>query len=148
MRRNPTTQRVLPPFGKGGQGGFDAAMRTYARYLKLYARRLRANMTDAEQRLWHRLRRKQLGGVQFYRQKPLGRWIVDFHAPAVGLVVEVDGGQHFAPDAIAKDTERTAALARMGLTVLRFDDRQVLLEMEAVLDVIWRVVEAKLAKNA
>jgi very-short-patch-repair endonuclease len=123
-------------------------MRTYARYLKPYARRLRTAMTDAEQRLWHRLRRKQICGVQFYRQKPLGRWIVDFYAPAVGLVVEVDGGQHFAPDAIARNAERTAALERMGLTVLRFDDRQVLLETEAVLDVILGFVEMRLEKKA
>jgi len=121
-------------------------MRTYARYLKSYARRLRTGMTDAEQRLWYHVRRKQLCDVQFYRQKPLGRWIVDFYAPAVGLVVEVDGGQHFAPDAIAKDTARTAALVRMGLTVLRFDDRQVLLETDAVVEEIWRFVETRVAK--
>ena len=122
------------------------AMRTYARYLKPYARRLRADMTDAEHRLWRHVRRKQLCGVLFYRQKSLGRWIVDFYAPAVGLVVEVDGGQHFAPDAITKDMERTAALARMGLTVLRFDDRQVLLETDAVIEEIWRYVETRVAK--
>ena len=52
-------------------------------------------MTDAEHRLWFRLRRKQLLGLQFYRQKPIGKYIVDFYAPAVALVIEVDGGQHF-----------------------------------------------------
>ena len=50
-------------------------------------------MTDAEHRLWFRLRRKQLLGVQFYRQKPIGKYIVDFYSPAVALVIEVDGGQ-------------------------------------------------------
>jgi very-short-patch-repair endonuclease len=55
---------------------------------------LRANLTDAEQRLWARMRRKQILGVQFYRQKPIGDYIADFYAPAVRLIVEVDGSQH------------------------------------------------------
>jgi very-short-patch-repair endonuclease len=63
--------------------------------LKGAARSLRSDPTDSEQRLWSRLRRKHILGVQFYRQKPIGRYVVDFYAPAVGLVVEVDGGQHF-----------------------------------------------------
>ena len=115
-------------------------MLPYARHLKPYSRKLRSNMTDAEQRLWHRVRRKQIEGVQFYRQKPLGPYIVDFYAPAAGLVVEIDGSQHFTEEGLAADGVRDAALAKMGLRVLRFNDRQVLLEMEAVLGEIWRVV--------
>ena len=115
-------------------------MLPYARRLKPYSRKLRSNMTDAEQRLWHRVRRKQIEGVQFYRQKPLGPYIVDFYAPAANLVVEIDGSQHFTVEGLAADAVRDAALAKMGLRVLRFDDRQVLLEMEAVLAEIWRVV--------
>ena len=53
-------------------------MLEYGRHLKKFARRLRNGMTDAEQRLWFRVRRKQIGGVQFYRQKPIGAFIVDF----------------------------------------------------------------------
>lgn len=99
-------------------------------------------MTDAEQRLWYRLRRRQIEGVQFYRQKPLARYIVDFYAPAAKLVIEVDGGQHFTAEGRVADAERTAALERMGLRVLRFDDREVLLEIDAVVDAIWRGVVA------
>lgn len=69
-------------------------MLKYNATLKPYARRLRGEMTDAEQKLWSRLRRRQIGSVQFYRQKPLGGYIVDFYAPAIRLVVEVDGSQH------------------------------------------------------
>lgn len=59
--------------------------------LKTRARSLRSNPTDAEQRLWSRLRRKQMLGVQFYRQRTIGNYIVDFYAPAVSLAIEVDG---------------------------------------------------------
>ena len=52
-------------------------MLAYKPQLKPLARRLRAEMTDTEHRLWFRLRRKQLLGVQFYRQKPIGKYIVD-----------------------------------------------------------------------
>jgi very-short-patch-repair endonuclease len=69
-------------------------MLRYNPRLKGRARSLRANLTDAEQRLWARLRRKQILGVQFYRQKPIGNYIADFYAPAAQLVVEVDGSQH------------------------------------------------------
>jgi very-short-patch-repair endonuclease len=72
-------------------------MLPYDPRLKGKARSLRAKLTDAEQRLWARLRRKQILGVQFYRQKPIGNYIADFFAPAVRLVVEVDGSQHFDP---------------------------------------------------
>lgn len=117
-------------------------MHRYAHYLKPYARRLRGAMTDAEQALWLRVRHKQIEGVPFYRQKPLGRYIVDFYAPAARLVIEVDGGQHFSAVGRAADIERDTVLARMGLRVLRFDDREVLLEADAVVDAIWRAVVA------
>jgi very-short-patch-repair endonuclease len=59
--------------------------------LKPLARSLRAAMTNTEQTLWSRVRRKQVLGVQFYRQKPIGKYIVDFYAPRARLVIEVDG---------------------------------------------------------
>ena len=122
-------------------------MLAYAGKTKPIARSLRLRMTDAEHRLWFRLRRKQLHGVQFYRQKPLGAYVVDFYAPAVGLVVEVDGGQHFEQAAMLADARRTDVLRGMGLQVLRFDNRQVLLETEAVVDEIWRFVSMRIEKR-
>ena len=77
-------------------------MLKYNPRLKQTARRLRAAMTDAEQRLWWRLHGKQLLGVPFYRQKPIGNYVVDFYAPAVALVVEVDGAHHFKPRRLEK----------------------------------------------
>ena len=115
-------------------------MLKYNANLKQPARKLRAAMTDAERLLWSRLRGKQVLGVQFYRQKPLGPYIVDFHAPAAKLVVEVDGSQHFEEAGQVSDRRRDAYLGSLGLRVLRFDNLQVLKEMEAVLETIFGVV--------
>ena len=130
------------PFEKGDRGGFDF-MERYSPKLKEHSRTLRTNMTDAEQVLWHRIRRKQIQGVQFYRQKPLLAFIVDFYCPAAKLVIELDGSQHFEAIHQAKDQDRDAALAGLGLRVLRFDNRQVLLETDAVLAVIDEVVRER-----
>lgn len=119
-------------------------MLPYGRHLKGHARALRKEMTDAERVLWSRLRRKQILGIQFYRQKPIEQYIVDFHAPAVKLVIEVDGGQHFQDAHLIKDAQRDSVLAGEGLMVLRFDNRQVLLETDAVMEEIYRVCEMRL----
>ena len=116
-------------------------MLPYQRNLKPFARQLRSDMTAAEQQLWARLRRKQVCGLQFYRQKPLAGYIVDFYCPAAQLVIELDGSQHLEQQALEYDRLRTLVLEQMGLTVLRFDNRQVLLEMDAVMAVVWGVVE-------
>lgn len=123
-------------------------MQPYNTKLKPLARDLRSNMTDAEQCLWHKIRNKQIGGVQFYRQKALLSFIVDFYSPKVKLVIELDGGQHFEPDYQAKDQERDVELARAGLKVLRFDNRQVLTETDAVLKVIYDEVVLRLSNSA
>ncbi len=148
----------LPPLKKGGVGGISrpththnaqkslltpplsqplqALMLPYKPKLKPLARELRNAATPAEQCLWAKLRRKQLAGLQFYRQKPLAGHIVDFYCPAAHLVIELDGSQHQMQDKLAYDQLRTGVLQAMGLTVLRFDNRQVLLELAAVLTVI------------
>ncbi len=118
-------------------------MLRYNRRLKSRARSLRANLTDAEERLWARLRRKQILGVQFYRQKPIGNYIVDFYAPAARLIVEVDGSQHFERAQDERDRRRTAHFEQMGLRVLRYNDRQVFLELDSVAEDIFRAVEEK-----
>ena len=107
---------------------------------------LRTALTDAEQRLWNRLRRKQILGVQFYRQKPIGNYIVDFYAHAARLVVEVDGAQHTDLTQTRYDERRSEYLQQQGLRVLRFDDRQVLLETDVVVEEIYRAVDEKLIR--
>ncbi|MBI3247538.1 MAG: DUF559 domain-containing protein [Deltaproteobacteria bacterium] len=116
----------------------------YDAKLKDSSRALRTHLTDSEQLLWSRLRRKQLLGVQFYRQKPLDRFIVDFYAPRVRLVVEVDGSQHFGAEQVEYDSQRTAVLESQGLRILRFTNLEVLQETEAVVEAIYgAVLEAK-----
>lgn len=105
-------------------------------------------MTDAEQRFWYCVRRKRFRSIQFYRQKPIGRYIVDFYAPAAGLVIEIDGGQHFTDEGRAANARRDAELSSMGLSVLRFDDRQVLMETDAVLDEVWKAICAAIGDSA
>ena len=122
-------------------GGF---VQPYNKVLKPLARTLRSNMTDAEQCLWQRIRSRQVGGVQFYRQKTLLSFIVDFYSPVVKLVIELDGSQHFEREYQAKDQKRDEQLSQYGLKVLRFDDRQVLTETEAVLKVIYDEVIQRL----
>ncbi|MBL8517642.1 MAG: DUF559 domain-containing protein [Betaproteobacteria bacterium] len=119
-------------------------MLRYREDLKTRSRILRSAMTDAERVLWSRLRRRQIEDVQFYRQKPIANFIVDFHAPRCGLVVEVDGSQHMTAAGRIQDGKRAIELNAMGLKVLRFDNLQVLKETEAVLEVIHKEVVALL----
>jgi len=116
-------------------------MLPYNRRLKTKARSLRTNPTDAELHLWYRLRRKQILGVQFYRQKPIGNYIADFYAPAVKRVVELDGAQHLELGQAKYDAQRTRYLEQQGLKVLRFDDRQALLQTESLLEAIFQAVK-------
>ena len=81
-------------------------------------RHLRKISTEAEQKLWSRLRRKQLLGYRFRRQRPIGPYIVDFVCLKASLIVEVDGGQH--AEQVAKDEARTRFLEKEGFRVIRF----------------------------
>jgi very-short-patch-repair endonuclease len=95
------------------------------------ARTLRRNLTDAEQRLWSRLRHRQIDGCRFRRQVPLGPHVVDFACLAARLVIEVDGGQHAWR--IEKDAARTSWLQANGFHVLRFWNNEVLGNLDGVL---------------
>ena len=122
-------------------------MLRYKVQLKLKACHLRKNMTDSERALWSRLRGKQLLGVQFYRQKPIGDFIVDFFAPSTKLVIEVDGSQHMVGEQAEKDEQRDKYLAAVGLRVLRFNSREVLEETDAVVEVIYRTMAKRLKRE-
>lgn len=112
-------------------------MLRYDNRLKKYSRQLRKNMTDTESALWPKIRGKQIKGYQFYRQKPIGNFIVDFYCPKANLIIELDGGQHYTEDGKVKDAARDRYLAGMGLCVLRFSDREILQNISGVLEKIW-----------
>lgn len=95
-------------------------------------------MTDAERLLWSKIRRKQLKGFQFYRQKIIGNYIADFYCPELKLVIEVDGGQHYSAEGRENDNIRDAYMTGTGMTVVRFSDRDVLMNLESVLEEIWK----------
>jgi len=86
--------------------------------------------------LWSHLRIKQMEGNRFRRQQPIGPYVVDFVCFEKKLVVELDGGQH--AEQSAYDAERTTWLESQGFRVLRFWNHQVLREIEAVKEVIWK----------
>ena len=106
------------------------------------ARTLRSSMTDAERRLWAILRGDRMG-TRFRRQLVIDRrFIADFCAPQVSLIVEVDGGQHVDNP---HDALRTAHLERRGYRVLRFWNTDILLETASVAEAIFLAVQDALA---
>ena len=106
--------------------------------LKKYSRTLRKNATDAERLIWSKIRKKQLKNLQFYRQKIIGRYIVDFYCPKAKLVIELDGGRHYEREGKKKDKKRDEFLRKKGLKVLRFSDTEVFLNLEGVLEEIYK----------
>jgi very-short-patch-repair endonuclease len=108
-----------------------------ARLSRLAFRRvLRKKATDAERELWSRLRRHRMG-PKFRRQHTVGPYTLDFYCPAARLAVELDGGQHYEGLQFQKDVARDAWLRMHGIRVLRYSDRELLLEPEAVAEAIW-----------
>ncbi len=111
-------------------------MLPYNGNLKQYSRQLRENMTDAERHLWAKIRMKQIKGYQFYRQKPIGDYIVDFFCPKAKLAIEVDGSHHLVGEMIEYDRIRDEYLSSPGLRVQRFTNTDVLTHIEGVVESI------------
>ena len=90
--------------------------------LKSLARKLRNKQTPEEIRLWRYLRRKQIHNAQFYRQRQLGKYIVDFYCPSKKLIIEIDGGQHYLDGHITKEDKIREKYFRdvLKLKVIRF----------------------------
>ncbi|MBR08649.1 MAG: DNA methylase [Rickettsiales bacterium] len=104
--------------------------------LKELARQLRNNSTKSEIRLWQYLKGKQMMGYDFHRQKPLLNFIADFYCYELKLVIELDGYTHQFEEVIAKDEMKQDELEEIGLTVLRFDDAEVMKDINNVLRTI------------
>jgi very-short-patch-repair endonuclease len=99
------------------------------------AKELRRPLTPQEQKLWRRLRKRQLFGLKFRRQHPLGPFVVDFFCHQHQLVIEIDGHHHAEPSQQRYDEARTAWLEEaQGLQVIRFTNREVDTNIEAVLE--------------
>jgi very-short-patch-repair endonuclease len=102
------------------------------------ARDLRRAMTEAEKRLWNRLRNRQLCGIKFKRQVPMDRYIVDFVSAEAKLIIELDGSQHADSK---RDVVRDRRLESMGYLVLRLWNNDVLTNTDGVLETIARTVD-------
>ncbi len=105
-------------------------MKIYNRALVDRARQMRQAMTAAECRLWFEVLQKMQ--PRFRRQRPVGRFIVDFYCATFKLVIELDGESHNSVEAVAYDEERTAFLQSQGLTVLRFTNAEMMNNLEGV----------------
>jgi very-short-patch-repair endonuclease len=109
----------------------------YNTELKQLSKQLRSNMTDAEKLLWSKVRRKQLKGYQFYRQRIIGDYIVDFYCPKANLIIELDGGQHYTEKGINKDKNRDVYMKQEGYRVLRFSDKEVFENLHEIMERIY-----------
>jgi very-short-patch-repair endonuclease len=122
-----------PPVGHPSEEGiFRREIIEYERYLKELARKLRQNMTLGEVLLWQRLKRKQIRGYDFDRQRPIDRYIVDFYCKDLKLAIEIDGSSHDGEEAKVNDDIRQERLESLGVRFLRFTDADVKRNMEMV----------------
>jgi very-short-patch-repair endonuclease len=100
------------------------------------AKELRRDMTDAERIIWYNVRAHRFQGAGFRRQTPIGPYVVDFVSHAAKLIIEVDGGQHFEPENIARDARRDEFVTAQGYRVLRFNNLDVMRNRPGVLETI------------
>jgi very-short-patch-repair endonuclease len=110
-------------------------------WLTSFARTLRRRQTEAEARLWYRLRNRQMDGLKFRRQVPRGDYLVDFLCDEAMLVVELDGSQH--GERVFADNVRTRYLESLGYTVLRFWNCDAVNNMNGVLETIYAAASAR-----
>lgn len=104
-----------------------------------FAKTMRSNATDAEHLMWQLLRAKRFMNLKFRRQHVIAPYIVDFYCHELGLVIELDGGQHGTDEAIEYDTERTKFLEALDLKVVRYWNHDVLKNTESVLSNLWSI---------
>ena len=106
------------------------------------ARRLRREMTPHERKLWYLFLRKY--PVKIYKQRIIGRFIVDFYCASAGLVIELDGSQHYEPRGLAYDAERSQFLMSLGLEILRFSNRDIDRDFRGVCTQIDIIIQKRL----
>ena len=106
------------------------------------ARRLRREMTPHERKLWYLFLRKY--PVKVYKQRIIGRFIVDFYCAPARLVIELDGSQHYESQGLAYDAERSQFLIALGLEVLRFSNRDIDMDFRSVCEQIDFAIQKRL----
>ena len=109
--------------------------------LRARAKELRRNMTPTEKRLWSKLRSNRLNNWHFRRQQNIDGFIVDFYCHRAGLIIEIDGPIH--KKQVIEDNERTRVFEDRGLKILRFTNKQIMNELNTVLNVILEKLEVE-----
>ena len=113
----------------------------YKPWLKEYAHKLRKDSTFTEIMLWNYLKGKQIRGYDFDRQKPIDNYIVDFYCKDLLLAIEVDGESHYGNE--QRDKKKDSRLNELGVTVLRFDDTDIIYELDKVVEKIEKWVDER-----
>ena len=106
------------------------------KYLKERRKELRSQLTSAEAYLWTFLQKSQLEGKKFRRQHSIKNFIVDFYCPKEKLVIELDGEFHFNSFSASQDNQRQNTIESLGITVIRFENKEVFENIELVLEEI------------
>ena len=99
-------------------------------------------MTPHERKLWYLFLRKY--PVKIYKQRIIGRFIVDFYCASAKLVIELDGSQHYETQGAAYDFERSEFLQAHGLEVLRFSNREIDKDFRGVCEQIDLIIQKRL----
>ena len=102
---------------------------------------LRRTQTDAEKKLWARLRNKHFKDMKFYRQHGIGNYVADFWCPDNKIVVEVNGSQHYEESNLEYDQRRTEYFQSLGIRVVRFTNNDVLMNIDVVLEYLYCFIE-------
>lgn len=125
------------PPSKGGEDSLEflyLIMKIFnKRRLKTVRQELRNNPTQAEAFLWGYLKHSKLEDKKFRRQASISSYIVDFYCPTEKLIVELDGEVHFEEEAKKYDEKRTKYLESLGLKVIRFENQEVIYNLDKVL---------------
>jgi very-short-patch-repair endonuclease len=126
--------------GFGRSPGTMSPNRPLSPGVKARCRSFRNQSTEAEKQLWAYLHNRQLDGIKFRRQHPVGNYVLDFYCPEANLCIEVDGSGHLDPEQIQHDLERTRFLQEQGIRIIRFWNTDIFDHMDVVLDVIAKEV--------
>ena len=125
------------PSPQGGEGLQHFHAHNYTVFSKIKSKELRQNSTDSEKKLWSILRNNQIHNLHFKRQKPIGKYIIDFVCLKEKIIIELDGGQHNIPENIQKDKERTAYLNSLGFLVIRIWNNEITENFEGVKEYLY-----------
>ena len=116
----------------------------YNAELKDRSRQLRKNMTRQERHLWYDFLRDY--PIKIYRQRSIDRFIADFYCSRAHIVIEVDGGQHYESNGLARDAERSAIIQNYNLAVVRVSNAEVDQNFFGVCEFIDRRIKEELSK--